>query len=240
MAAIVKANPTLTAGGLVVIRRNFSTSDRGQVTYEAEYVCLSQFANNHAGRFRSGAEPPTPIPAAMLLLNITRTPTLVDLVSQTNNGITTFNATYAAGVQTDLVITRTSETRSVSWQVIRDNSPTITQGFDYISNSVTATGTNQEIPVIKGSTGRVFNGRNINLFRIIGNELRNVTQTTVESTRQVSNARGEYENSVTSTGIYEAVDSVPIGRISASETTPTAISLPPSFQFQRQTQNIRT
>ena len=88
MAAIVKANPSLTAGGLAVLRRQYSTTDDGTLTYEADYVCLAQFANNHIGKFRTGAQPPTPIPASMSLLRLDKTPTLYDFQTRTEQART--------------------------------------------------------------------------------------------------------------------------------------------------------
>lgn len=233
MSAIVKANASLTAGGLAILKRTFATTDRGQVTYNADYACLSQFAGNHAARFRSGAEPPTPIPSSMLLLNLTRTPTLVDLRTETINGLTYFNATYAAGVETDLVVTTTSETRSVSWRIFNPNDTILNVGFDYISISVTATGTNQSIPVVRGGVGATFNSRGLSLEKLV----RSAREKTIESTKQTRTQRGDYENSVTSTGIYEAEDQD--FRAPERPTTTTPSSQPSRFTFQRQTQNLR-
>jgi hypothetical protein len=235
MAAIVKANTSLTAGGLAILKRTFATTDRGQVTYSADYVCLAQFAANYAPRFRSGAEPPTPIPSSMLLLNLTRTPTLVDLQTETVSGLTYFKAQYSAGVETDLVITTTSETRSVAWRTIT-NDLTRASSFDYISVSVTATGTNQTIPVVRGGVGAIFNTRNVNVSSIENNRLPNVARKTIESTRQTRTQRGDYENSVTSSGVYEAED-LDQSRPERPPTTTTPRPPISSFNFSRQTQN---
>ena len=96
MSAIVKANASLTAGGLAVLRREYSTTDDGTLNYAADYCCLSQFANNHIGKFRTGAQPPTAIPASMSQLRIDGTPKLYDLTTNTQNGLTYFNARYSA------------------------------------------------------------------------------------------------------------------------------------------------
>lgn len=207
MAAIVKANTSLTAGGLAVLRRTFQTTDRGQLTYNADYVCLAQFANTHAPRFRSGAQPPTPIPSSLLLLNLSRTPTLEQLDTVTENGLTYFRATYTAGVETDLVYETSSEQRNVAWRRTNlSTGSTDIYSFDYISISVTVTGTNTEIPIVRGDTGRVFNVRGTSVEAVLQNRIPNVSKTTIESSRSVRGRRGEYQNSATSTGIYEAFD----------------------------------
>lgn len=203
MAAIVKANPSLTAGGLAVLRREFNTSDRGQLFYGSDYVCLAQFAERYAPQFRSGAKPPTPIPSSMRLLNLSRTPTLESVQITTENGLTYFRAQYIAGVETDLVVTTTSEQRNISFTYELFGVET-TASFDYISISVTVTGTNTEIPIIKGSTGAVFNTRNVKSEQILNNRISNLTRKTIESSRTTRGSRGEYENSATSTGIYDA------------------------------------
>lgn len=223
MAAIVKANTTLSTGGLVVLRRSFQTSSRGQVSYNADYVCLAQFANTHAPKFRSKTEPPSSLPPALLLLNLTRTPTLEALETTTEHGLTYYKATYTAGVETDLIFTTTSEQRNVTWRgVDRGTGETAIYSFDYISVSETVTGTNTAIPVVKGSTGRVFNIRGTTASLILSGKLSNLVQKTVESQRSTRGRGGEYENSATSTGVYEA-DDVVVGRVRRQNTAETII-----------------
>jgi hypothetical protein len=245
MASIVKANANLTAGGLAVLKRDFATTDRGQVTYTASYVCLSQFANTHAPKFQSGGAPPTPILPQLLLLNLTKTPTLIDLQSETVNGLTYFTATYSAGVETDYVVTTATDQRNITW--IRDyqgaEENPIVASFDYMSISVTVEGTNREITIIPGSIGDIFNLRNITLEQINSTTPRidgaTLTRKTVQSTRQTRNQRGETTNSVTSTGIFEAQDaqqdagwSLSSGGATGQSNTPTKATFSRNYDYQ--------
>lgn len=214
MAAIVKANSSLTAGGLAVLGRNISASDSGQVVYTVNYACLSQYADTWAQSFKSGAQPPTPLPVAMLRLDLTRTPQLTELQSQSSNGLTYFNATYSAGIASDLVITRSSETRNISWVASDvELEPGFVRrtvaSFDYISTSVTVEGTNSTIQKIDGTVSDCFNARNVNANDVLSNKVANLEKRVVVSTSIRKNRKGEYLNSVTSTGIYTAFDAQP-------------------------------
>jgi hypothetical protein len=87
------------------------------MTYSVDYCCLSQFASRWTPFFKSGAQPPTPLPDAMLLLNLTKTPTLVDFTTETANGLTYFRPTYSSGVETDVTISEESDIKTHSWTV---------------------------------------------------------------------------------------------------------------------------
>jgi hypothetical protein len=220
MAAIVKANSHLTSGGLSVLRRSFTTSDDGQMTYAVEYMCLRQYAGRWTPSFKTGAEPPTPLPANMLLLDLTKTPTLLALETETTNELTYFRATYSAGVPTDVTITEASDTRNVSFPItypvgytvtvpftldgatsfVTTGQETLTASFDYISVSVTAEAKNTRLPKVQGYTGAIFNQVNTGNL-IIGT---NVQATTLETTSKTKTRRGEYTYSLTSTGVYVA------------------------------------
>lgn len=200
MAAIVKANSNLNAGGLAVLKRNVSTQDNGQITYTANYVCLSQHANRWTPFFATESAPPTPLPANVLLLNLTREPSLTNLETETSNGLTYFNATYAVGTNTAVVTTVSSEIRNVSWQIYGNE--TVTAGFDYVAISVSARATNDEVPVVRGYTGRIFNARNVNPNALPSN----VERQSIETFSRSKQKRGDYENTVTSTGVYVATD----------------------------------
>lgn len=223
MAAIVKANPSLTAGGLAVLRRQFSTTDDGICNYEAEYVCLSQFANNHIGKFRTGAQPPTPIPASMSLLRLDKTPTLYDFSTNTQNGLTYFNARYTAASSDagEVITTESQEQRSFSAVVtgsIRtagNLGSTITVegdvnvSFDYISTTVRVEAKNPKIlPQIRGSVGSPFNKSvskiNEQTPLLVGKWRASVVET--QSTTRSS--RGTYTYTKSSSGIYEVTQSL--------------------------------
>ena len=222
MAAIVKANSSLTAGGLAVLKRNFTTSDDGLMTYFVEYCCLSQFAARYTPNFRTGAQPPTALPANMLQLQLTKTPTLYDLQTETLNGLTYFRATYSAGVPTDITITETSDVRNVSFPItypagtsvtlptyglggitgtttsfVTTGIETITGSFDYVSYSVTATAKNAALPTVRGYVGDAFNF--VNVIRV-----ETALATTIETSSKTKNNRGEFTFSKTSTGVYTA------------------------------------
>jgi hypothetical protein len=218
MAAIVKANSTLANGGLAVLKRSFSTEREGKLTYSAEYVCLPQFARNHAAKFITGSFPPTALPAIISDMQIRERPTLYDLQTETINGLTYFRATYSAAGSSEqsLTVTTSSEQRSFSASLRRR----ITTGpsgfrttniindsisFEYISNSVTVSSVNRSVTAQKGSVGARFNV-------IINTDFANVgvsyipsiptLATTVESSSRSKNSDGSFTNSITSSGIY--------------------------------------
>jgi hypothetical protein len=224
MAAIVKANSTLSAGNLAVLKRSFTTTDDGLMTYFVEYCCLSQFASRWTANFKTGAVPPTPLPANMLQLQLTKTPTLYDLQTENLNGLTYFRASYSAGVPTDVTITESSDIRNISWPVtyptgysitvpfttggqtsfVTTGDETLTASFDYISVSVTATAKNTALPAVRGYTEKIFNGVNVILSSVELGIYSNITKSTLETTSKTKNKRGEYTYSLTSTGVYLA------------------------------------
>jgi len=199
MAAIVRANGSLAAGGIVLIKQTLSASDTGQATYSAQYCCLRSYASLWMPRFRSGTNPVTPIPQEILALPLTRQPTLVDVSTESANGLFYFNATYSAGIESDVVITTSTDVRNISWISAYNGAQRITSSFDYVSTSVRATATNTEVPIIEGSVGPPFNTKNFNASSA-------VSTNTIVQTSRTRNTRGEYQNSVTSTGIYVAFD----------------------------------
>ncbi len=215
MASIVKANSSLTNGGLAVLKRGFSTSDDGRMTYAADYCCLSSFAKKWTPYFKIKAQPPTPLPASVLELKLTKTPELSDLQTETMNGLTYFRATYSAGILTEVVITESSEQRSFSGSVTASvqtvgnlgSTQTVTGviavSFDYISTSVTAQSKNQELPAVKGSVGSAFNKQVGTINGIKPLLITGIRSNVVESTSTTKTGSGELTYSKTSTGIYE-------------------------------------
>jgi hypothetical protein len=210
MAAIVKANARLTNGELSVVKRSFTTADDGTMTYAVEYVCLSKYARNWTPQFKTGAQPPTSLPANMLLLQLTKTPTLYDLQTETINGLTYFRATYSAGGTTEVIITESTEQRSFSATVnasvetapATQTSADILLSFDYMSVSVTASAKNTNLPKVAGRVGAPFNK---SVGKISGQTPRIVSgakATTIEGASTTRTGRGEYTYSKTSTGIY--------------------------------------
>jgi hypothetical protein len=218
MAAIVKANSSLASGGLAVLRRSYSTTDDGTCNYEAEYCCLAQFTSNHAGRFRTGAQPPTPIPTSMSQLRLSDTPTLYDLTTRTENGLTYFSARYTAASNDpgEVITTETSEQRSFSATVRasvqvagNNNSLSTVEGFvaisfDYISKTVRVEAKNpRSLPLVRGSVSLPFNKAvgTISAARpILLSEYR---QQFVETDSTIRSSRGVYTYTKSSTGIYE-------------------------------------
>lgn len=219
MAAIVKANSSLAAGGLAVLRRQFSTTDDGTCNYEADYACLSQFANAHVGRFRTGSEPPTAIPASMFLLRLISAPILYDFTSNTQAGITYFNARYTAASSEpgEVITTESSEQRSVSGTVvgsIRGNftgfgigtqNAFVNISFDYISISVRVEAKNPaNLPQIKGRVGQIFN-RSVdainNTVPTIG--AGQIKEALIETTSKTRSSRGTFTFSKTSSGVFQ-------------------------------------
>ena len=218
MASIVKANSSLTSGGLAVLRREYSTTDDGTLNYLADYCCLSQFANNHIGKFRTGAQPPTAIPASMSRLRIDGAPKLYDLTTSTQNGLTYFNARYSAASLDpgEVILTESTEQRNFSATVtgsIRtagNLGTTITVegqvnvSFDYISTTVRVEAKNpRALPEVKGSVGLPFNksvGEISGQTAFVFGQWRAAT---VETTSKSRSSRGTYTYTKSSSGIYE-------------------------------------
>jgi hypothetical protein len=213
MAAIIKANSTLTSGGLVVMRRSFVTSDDGSMRYSVDYCCLERFANQWTPFFRTRANPPTRLPSEMLQLNLTKTPELYDLTLETVNGLTYFKAAYSAGVSTEVIITEDSDvrnftittTRDVGYSVstpgtingstsfVKTGEETVTNSFDYISVTVTAQSKNTNLPRVQGR---------IEPIAPISYSYR--TQLINRSSKTRS-SRGEYTYSFSSSGVIENI-----------------------------------
>lgn len=225
MAAIVKANPSLTTGGLAVLRREFSTTDDGICSYEAEYCCLAQFASNHIGKFKTGAPPPTPVPSSLNLLRLKNTPELYGFTTNTQNGLTYFRAQYSAASleNGEIIYTESEEQRNFSAVVngyIRGDFTGFGTGtregdvgisFDYISTTVRVEAKNPSgLPDVKGRVGRPFNmavGKISNVEAIVIGTYR---ASYVETQSTSRSSRGSYTYSKSSTGIYQ-----PTGRKSA-------------------------
>jgi hypothetical protein len=220
MASIVKANPSLTNGGLAVLRRSFSTTDDGTCNYEADYCCLATFANNHIGRFRTGAQPPTAIPASMSQLRLSGTPKLYDFTTYTQSGLTYFNARYSAASlsEGEVIITESQEQRNFSAVVegtIRtagNFGTTTTQtgfvsvSFDYISTTVRVEAKNpRSIPDVRGSVGLPFNKSVGQISGVNVLALNQWREAYIETSSKTRSSRGSYTYSKSSTGIYEVV-----------------------------------
>lgn len=222
MASIVKANPSLTSGGLAVLRRQFSTTDDGTLNYEADYCCLAQFTSNHAGKFRTGATPPTAIPGSLSQLRLDGIPTLYDVTTTTQNGLTYFNARYSAASIDggEIVTTESQEQRNFSAAVegsIRTagnfgstatETDTVQVSFDYISTTVRVEAKNPNgLPQVKGTVGIPFNvsiGQISGVNALVVGKWREATIETQSTTRS---SRGSYTYSKSSSGIYEVVGS---------------------------------
>lgn len=213
MAAIVKANSSLTAGGLAVLKRSFSTQKDGRLNYVAEYVCLPAFARNHAAKFITGAVPPTPLPAVVSQLQIRNNPTLYDLQTETINGLTYFRATYSAQGAGEASNSITTSTEQRSFQSSRSEGVAVavesfTTTFDYMSTSVTVNSANSEIAARPGSVSAPFNRVETqtvfgSTFTFKGNQVPlKATATLIVGTSSTRNSDGTFTFSKTSTGIY--------------------------------------
>lgn len=219
MASLVKANPSLTAGGLAVLRRQYSTTDDGTLNYEVDYCCLAQFANNHAGRFRTGAQPPTSVPSGLSLLRLSGTPTLYDCTIRAQNGLTYFEARYSAASNDpgEVITTETSEQRNFSATVSasvqttggNNNSPITVNGFvslsfDYISTTVRVEAKNPNaLPFTQGSVSLPFNKSVGTISGVRPLILSQYRINFIETTSTSRSSRGINTYSKSSTGIYE-------------------------------------
>lgn len=217
MAAIVKANTSLTAGNLAVLKRNFASTDSGQMTYFCDYCCLESFAKKWTPYFKIGSKPPTALPANMLLLNLSKTPTLVDLQTESSSGLTYFKATYSAGVESEVTITEESDVRTHSYTYQKDvgiymtppgsinsepdfyktGEETITQSFEYVSVTVTATSKNSKLPEVKGYVLEPQKPIWVTTSNLLTFETR-----TIDTFSKTKNSRGEYTYTARSTGVY--------------------------------------
>ena len=230
MSAIVKANATLTAGNLVVLKRSFVTTDDGTMSYSVDYCCLAQFAIKWTPFFRTRAQPPTPLPAAMLQLNLTKSPELYDLSTETVNGLTYFKASYSAGVSTEVIITEESDvrnftvttTRDVGYSVttpfstngstsfVKTGEETVTDSIDYISVTVTAESKNANLPNVQGRITAI-DGRALK-FALAGGGIVVPKIQFVNRTRTTRSSRGEYTYSLSSSGTIESITQTGLAR----------------------------
>jgi hypothetical protein len=219
MAAIVKANPSLANGGLAVLRREYSTTDDGTLNYTAEYCCLSQFANNYIGRFRTGATPPTPIPASMSSLRIDGSPKLYDLSTHTQNGLAYFSARYSAASLDggEVITTESQEQRSFSAVVtgtirvpsgisgnLTNATGPVNVSFDYISTTIRVEAKNpRALPAVRGKVGLPFN---MSISELSGQRptvLGQFRESAIETQSTTRSSRGNYTYTKSSSGIYE-------------------------------------
>lgn len=130
--AIVKANYTLSSGGIVVLKRTFQNSLSYNIQYTIEYCCLAQFRHKYVPYFKYGSDPIDGLPSEISNLKGTfsteniyaietedasgffaNTPTLESVEIQTANGLTFFKATYNQYRSTYTTVTST-EQRSFS------------------------------------------------------------------------------------------------------------------------------
>jgi len=221
MAAIVKANSSLAAGGLAVLRRSFATSDDGTMTYSADYCCLAIHANKWTRSFKTRSQPPTPLPREVLQLQLTKTPELFALETHTLNGITYFAASYSAGVASEVIITEESDVRLFNLTTITDVGYYITvpgtidgattfvktgqvvdtNPIEYVSITVTATSKNATLPNVKGRATSI-DGKELKRFSFLGGAF--IDQISlIERTSKSRSSRGEYTYSKSSSGIIK-------------------------------------
>jgi hypothetical protein len=219
MSALVKANASLTAGNLAVLRRSFVTTDDGSIRYAVDYCCLEQYAPKWTPFFRTRATPPTSLPVEMLQLNLTKTPELYDLTLETMNGLTYFKAVYSAGVSTEVIITEDSDVRNFTVTTTRDvgynfrqngavyfqktGEETITDSFDYVSVTVTAQSKNTRLPTVQGRI-TALDGSNVNYF-VSGGAIVLPTLKLINKSSTTRSSRGEYTYNLSSSGIIDNI-----------------------------------
>lgn len=219
MAAIVKANSFLTAGGLAVLKRSFDSREDGSVNYRADYCCLARFANNHIGKFRKGSTPPTAIPVEMLRLSLRRPPALYDLQFSTENGLSYFSAQYitenidTSEAEREITVSRSEDQRTAAGFItvtVTTPAPTSLSGpnyirstsqqwvsCDYLAVTVTTTSRNAGAGGASGSVGRIFNRRGFPSSGTIAG----LARSTINSTSSTRSSRGDVTFTFTSTGI---------------------------------------
>lgn len=101
MPAIVKASPTVLAGGVALVRYSVSQTSDLLLTVEAEFVALPSARDD---LFKIGSPPPPSLLNANGFLQTLRTygapsaPTLVDCQVVRSNGLKTVNATYSVAI----------------------------------------------------------------------------------------------------------------------------------------------
>jgi hypothetical protein len=200
MSSIIRANASLTAGGLAVTNRSYSNDLEGSLNYSVTYVCLDSFAKTNAALFRIGSTPPTPLPPHLIALDLRTAPGLTSLTTRTENGLAYFDAQYASSTNSEFVITESEETKVFSAsRLARVNGvdTTYTLTFDYISRTVSVSATNTFPPALQGSVGRPFN--------VVGNtSYVYYRSTTIETKSKTRSSRGNFSYATNSTGIYEA------------------------------------
>jgi hypothetical protein len=162
----------------------------------------------------------------MLLLQLTKTPTLVDLNTETVSGLTYFRAVYSAGVETDVTITESTDIKNFSWSVTFPTQSCY-QGNSYSAGSLGAAASPsltrpQTFCVTTGEVSITYNfdyvsktvtaqSKNQNIPNVQGSVSGPITGNfpanpgrlrLVEQTSTTKNSRGEYTYSKSSTGIY--------------------------------------
>jgi hypothetical protein len=200
MSSIIRANASLTAGGLAVVNRSYSNDLEGSLNYSVTYVCLDSFAKTNAALFRIGSAPPTPLPSHLIALDLRSAPGLTALTTRTENGLAYFEARYASSTNSEFVITQSEETKVFAASRVVTSSgtdTTFTLTFDYISRTVRVSATNTYPPGVKGSVGAPFN--------VVGNTNSvYFRSTTIETKSKTRSSRGNFSFETNSTGIYEA------------------------------------
>ena len=200
MSSIIRANASLTAGGLAVVTRSYSNDLEGSLNYSVTYVCLDTFAKTNAALFRIGSAPPTALPSHLIALGLQSAPGLTALTTKTDSGLTYFEAQYTSSTTSEFVITQSEETKVFSASRVvsaNDVDTTYTLTFDYISRTVSVSATNTYPPAAKGSVGKPFN--------VVGNtNLVYFRNTTVETKSKSRSSRGNFSYETSSAGIFES------------------------------------
>lgn len=103
MAALVKASPTVLAGGVALVRYSISQSAELTINVDAEFVCLA--TANVENQFRIGSAPPAALtgkPDFLQSLNTyraSRLPLLNDATIVTTAGLKTITGNYVTPIQ---------------------------------------------------------------------------------------------------------------------------------------------
>jgi hypothetical protein len=225
MSYITKGNASMTAGNLAVLKRSFVTTDDGSMRYSVDYCCLAQFAVKWTSFFRTRAQPPTPLPASMLQLQLTKTPELYDLTTETSNGLTYFRASYSAGVSSEVIITEESDVRNFtvttsrrvgysvttpfstngSTSFVATGEESVTDSIDYVSVTVTAQSKNANLPNVRGRVEAIGTADTRFFFLPNAGGIAIPTSKVINRTSKTRSSLGEYTYSLSSSGVIESV-----------------------------------
>lgn len=96
MGAIIKASPALSSGSLVAVRQEINVGSSTEVTLDAEYVCLSTFADRWIAALRVGAPTPISPPSSLNYYNLISPLALNSVRHNVTQGLCYFSCSFSA------------------------------------------------------------------------------------------------------------------------------------------------